>query len=119
MSSLRATGLSVAFQMNFYSAYVTTMLLPLGALVLCGTMWCVHALSHATAFPLTFRSPRRLTYCIVFEKFLSRERIVPLVLAGRVILPAAPALTDEQKATALHAFKVRCARLIGFWVCPS
>ena len=30
-------------QVDFYSAYVTTMLLPLGALVLCGSMWCVHA----------------------------------------------------------------------------
>lgn len=30
-------------QVDFYSAYVTTMLLPLGALVLCGSMWCVPA----------------------------------------------------------------------------
>jgi hypothetical protein len=44
----------------------------------------------------------------VFEKLLSRERYTPLMLAGRVVLPAAPALTDEQKKTALHAFKIRC-----------
>lgn len=33
----------VCVQVNFYSAYVTTMLLPLGALALCGTMWCAHS----------------------------------------------------------------------------
>ena len=68
----------------------------------------LHVRSRATAFSLTLRLRRRLTHCIVFEKILSRERVVPLVLAGRVILPAAPALTDAQKETALHAFKVRC-----------
>jgi hypothetical protein len=26
---------------DFYSAYITTMLLPAGAIVLCGAMWCV------------------------------------------------------------------------------
>ena len=95
-------------QMNFYSAYVTTMLLPLGAMALCGTMWCVHAEGSAAAFSLTVRPRRRLAYYIVFDKLLSRERIVPLVLAGRVIVPAGPALTDAQKATTLHAFRVRC-----------
>jgi len=109
---LRKSGLSIAFQMNFYSAYVTTMLLPLGALVLCGTMWCVFAPSRATSFSFTRRSRRRLAYYIIFEKFLSRGRIVPLVLAGRTIRPAAPALTDEQRATTLHAFKVRCVHVL-------
>ena len=68
--------------------------------------------SRATAFSLTLRLRRRLAHFILFEKFLSRERVVPLVLAGRVILPAAPALTDAQKESALHAFKVRCGSLM-------
>ena len=68
--------------------------------------------SRETAFALTRRPRRRLAHCIVFEKFLSRERVVPLVLAGRVILPAAPALTDAQKESALHAFKVRCVSVV-------
>ena len=49
----------------------------------------------------------RLAYKIVFDKLLSRERLAPLKLAGRVVLPAAPALSDAQKEKALHAFKIR------------
>ena len=65
--------------------------------------------ARAAAWSLTwFACRNRVAYRFVFEKFLCRERRVPLVLAGRVILPTAPALTDAQKETALHAFKVRC-----------
>ena len=97
--------------MDFYSTYVTTMLLPVGALALCGTMWCVQALHVSWLVWLRF-SPVRVAYCFVFEKVLSRERHVPLVLAGRVILPAASAMTDEQKDTKLHAFKIRCVSVV-------
>lgn len=54
----------------------------------------------------------RLVHHFVFDKLLSRERLVPLKLAGRVILPAAPAMTDAQKEKALHAFKIRCVELL-------
>ena len=65
----------------------------------------------------------RLTYHFVFEKYWSRERRTPLVLAGRVIVPAAAALTDAQKEAALHAFKIRyvdpacAADLVRFDAC--
>ena len=54
----------------------------------------------------------RLTYSIVFDKLLSRERLVPLTLAGRVVLPAAPAMSDAQKEKTLHAFKIRCVQML-------
>lgn len=44
----------------------------------------------------------------MIDKLLSRKRLVPLKLAGRIILPAAPAMTDAQKEKAFHAFKIRC-----------
>jgi hypothetical protein len=50
----------------------------------------------------------RLVHHVVIDKLLSRERLVPLKLAGRIILPAAPAMTDAQKEKAFHAFKIRC-----------
>ena len=39
----------IHLQVDFYSAYVTTMLLPLGALALCGTMWCVQGAGFVSA----------------------------------------------------------------------
>lgn len=46
---------------------------------------------------------------------LGHARPQPLVLCGRMLLPARPARSDAEKAEMLHAFKTRCLKNC-FWL---
>lgn len=59
--------------------------------------------------------PLRLIYRAMMEGPLGRARPEPLVLCGRMLLPASPARSEAQKADMLQAFKTRCLKNC-FWL---
>ena len=75
--------------LDFYSTYVTTMMLPPAALGLCFTVWALHRCAM-----------RRWR----------RARPQPLILFGRVLLPPRGPLSDDQVEAVLGRFTTRCLK---------
>ena len=76
--------------LDFYSTYLTTMMLPPAALGLCAAVWAAHRWA--------LRGPWR------------QARPQPFILFGRVLLPPRAALSDDQVAVALDRFTTRCLK---------